>query len=115
MVRININRLLYITGVSGLWLLGIISAFITSLAILGFWYRVEFAQAVFLLTAPMVAVGAISLSSARAIRDQGLEGEALRKRMLRHRVQTQFVGMVAIFVTALWGMWQNMQIGALGG
>ena len=25
------------------------------------------------------------------------------------------VGMLAIFVTALWGMWQNMNIGALGG
>lgn len=115
MVRININRLLYISGVSGLWLLGIISAFITSLAILGFWYGVEFAQALFLLAAPMTVVAALSLVSARAIRDRGLEGEALRKRMLRHRVQTQFVGMVAIFVTAMWGMWQNMQFGALGG
>ena len=57
MVRININRLLYIAGVSGLWLLGIISAFVTSLAILGFWYDVEFAQAVFLLAAPMTIVG----------------------------------------------------------
>ncbi len=115
MVRINVNRLLYIAGVSGLWLLGIISAFVTSLAILGFWYGVEFAQAVFLLVAPMTIVGGLSLASARAIRDQGLTGDALRKRMLRHRVQTQFVGMVAIFVTSLWGMWQNMQIGALGG
>jgi len=115
MVRINCNRLIYIAGVSGLWLLGLVSGLLTSLAILGFWYGVEFAQAVFLLVAPMTIVGAFSLATARAIRDRGLNGEALRKRMLRHRVQTQFVGMVAIFVTALWGMWQNMQIGALGG
>ena len=115
MVRININRLLYIAGVSGMWLLGIVSAFITSLAILGFWYGVEFAQAVFLLAAPMTIVGVLSLGTARTIRAQGLTGPALRKRMLRHRIQTQFVGMLAIFVTALWGMWQNMNIGALGG
>ena len=115
MVRININRLLYIAGVSGLWLLGIVSAFITSLAILGFWYGVEFAQAVFLLAAPMTIVGVLSLGTARTIRAQDLAGAALRKRMLRHRIQTQFVGMLAIFVTALWGMWQNMNIGALGG
>lgn len=114
MVRININRLLYIAGVSGLWLLGIISAFVTSLAILGFWYDVEFAQAVFLLAAPMTIVGALSVGTARTIRAQELTGVALRRRMLRHRIQTQFVGMLAIFVTALWGMWQNMQIGALG-
>jgi hypothetical protein len=115
MVRININRLLYIAGVSGLWLLGIVSAFITSLAILGFFYGVEFAQAVFLLAAPMTIVGGLSLGTARSIRAEGLTGAALRKRMLRHRIQTQFVGMLAIFVTALWGMWQNMNIGALGG
>ncbi|MCB1331390.1 MAG: component of SufBCD complex, partial [Maritimibacter sp.] len=101
MVRININRLLYIAGVSGLWLLGIVSAFITSLAILGFWYGVEFAQAVFLLAAPMTIVGVLSLGTARTIRAQDLAGAALRKRMLRHRIQTQFVGMLAIFVTAL--------------
>lgn len=115
MVRINCNRLLYIAGVSGLWLLGLVSGLVTSLAILGFWYGVEFAQAVFLLAAPMTIVGALSLSTARLIRDRGLRGEALRKRMHRHRVHTQIVGMIAIFVTALWGMYQNMSIGALGG
>jgi len=76
---------------------------------------VEFAQAVFLLAAPMTLVGALSLNAAAQIRARGLRGEALRKRMHRHRVHTQIVGMVAIFITALWGMYQNMSIGALGG
>jgi hypothetical protein len=115
MVRINCNRLLYIAGVSGLWLLGLASAFLTSLAMLGFWYGIEFAQAVFLLLAPLTIVGALSLNTARIIRDNGLADEALRKRMTRHRIQTQVVGMLSIFVTALWGMYQNMSIGALGG
>ena len=115
MVRINCNRLLYIAGVSGLWLIGLASAFLTSLALLGFWYGIEFAQAVFLLAAPMIVVGALSLSTARRIHLQGLEGAPLRKRMHRHRIQIQIVGMIAIFVTALWGMYQNMSIGALGG
>jgi len=115
MVRINCNRLIYIAGVSGLWLLGLVSGLLTSLAILGFWYGVEFAQAVFLLAAPMTLVGALSLNAAAQIRARGLRGEALRMRMHRHRVHTQIVGMVAIFITALWGMYQNMSIGALGG
>lgn len=114
MVRINCNRLIYIAGVSGLWLLGLVSGVITSLAILGFWYRIEFAQAVFLLAAPMTLVGALSLAAARAIRAQGLQGEALRKRLHRHRVHTQVVGMLAIFVTAMWGMYHNMVSGVLG-
>ncbi|PIE07385.1 MAG: component of SufBCD complex [Rhodobacterales bacterium] len=115
MVRINVNRLLYIADVSGLWLLGIVSGLITSLAILGFAYGVEFAQAVLMLVLPLSAVGGMSLSSATTIRTQGLSGEALRKRMMRHRIQTQVVGMVSIFIASLWGMWQNMQFGALGG
>lgn len=115
MVRINVNRLLYIAGVSGLWLLGLVSAFITSLGLLGFWYGIEFAQAVFLLIAPMTLIGLLSLNTARLIEAQVLAGAALRKRMTRHRVATQFVGMLSVFVTALWGMYQNMSIGALGG
>lgn len=114
-VRINCNRLLYIASVSGLWLLGLASALVTSLALLGFWYGIEFAQAVFLLATPMTIVGALSLNSARIIRENGLAGEALRRRLARHRIQTQLVGMVSIFVTAIWGMYQNMAIGPLGG
>ncbi|MGH1369190.1 MAG: component of SufBCD complex [Maritimibacter sp.] len=114
MVRINCNRLLYIAGVSGLWLMGITTMMLTTLLLLAFLYDVEFAQAVFLLAAPMTVVGALSLNTARIIRDGALTGADLRKRMLKHRVSTQFVGMIAIFVTAMWGMYQNMAIGALG-
>jgi hypothetical protein len=115
MVRINVNRLLYISAVSGLWLIGLVSSLVTSLLILGFWYGIEFAQAVFLLAAPMTIVGALSLHTARRIQAQGLAGAALRRRIFRHRTATQFVGMLSIFVTALWGMYQNMSIGPLGG
>ncbi|RME18629.1 MAG: component of SufBCD complex [Alphaproteobacteria bacterium] len=115
LVRINVNRLLYIAEVSGLWLLAIASGLLTSLAMLGFWYGVEFAQAVFLLAFPMTFVGLLSLRTARTIRAEALSGPALRRRLIRHRLATQVIGMVSIFVTALWGMYQNMTIGPLGG
>ncbi|MEJ1999186.1 MAG: component of SufBCD complex [Maritimibacter sp.] len=115
MVRITINRLLYISGVSGLWLLGFITAVMTSLILLGFWYGIEFAQALFLLVGPMTIVGALSLHTARSIRRQELAGEALRRRLHKHRLITQVIGMFSILVTSLWGMAQNMAIGALGG
>lgn len=108
------NRLLYVAGVSGLWLLALVMAGLTSLAMLGFYYRLEFAQAVFLLAAPMSLVGALSLNTARILHDQRLSGEALRKRLHRHRMQTQFLGMISIFITAMWGMYQNMATGAIG-
>jgi putative effector of murein hydrolase LrgA (UPF0299 family) len=94
--------------------LGLGAAILTSLVILAFWYWVEFAQAVFLLTFPMTLVGLMSLNSARLIHDRQLAGEALRKRLLRHRIQTQVVGMISIFVTSLFGMFQNMMAGPLG-
>ncbi len=111
MVRINCNRMLYIAGVSGLWLLGIGAAVLTSLAMLAFWYWVEFAQAVFLLAFPMTLVALLSLNSARIIHDRQLGGTDLRKRLNRHRISTQVIGMVAIFVTALFGMYQNLAVG----
>lgn len=111
MVRINVNRLLYIGQVSGLVLLTFLSFMLTSLGIMAFWYGVEFAQAVFLLAFPMTMVGALSLSTARAIATQQPEGEALYARLSKHRVITQFIGMISIFVTAMWGMYQNLAVG----
>lgn len=115
LARINVNRLLYIGRVSGLWLLAIMCFLLTALALLGFVYRVEFAQAVFLLAFPMSMVGALSLSTARLIESEGANGELLRRRLTRCRLYTQMIGTVSIFVTALWGMYQNLSIGVLGG
>ena len=114
-VRVNVNRLLYIARVSGLWLLGFACFFLTGLGLLGFVYDVEFAQAVFLLVLPMTGVGLLSLNTAALIEAEEPVGEALRARLVRHRVYTQLIGVVSIFVTALWGMYQNLSIGALGG
>ncbi|GHE85318.1 hypothetical protein GCM10016455_00560 [Aliiroseovarius zhejiangensis] len=113
MVRINCNRILYVAGVSGLWILGFAAALFTSMAILGFWYKVEFAQAVFLLLFPIALAGLMSLNTAAVIRERALVGEELRDRLNRHRVQTQFLGMGAIFITSLWGMYQNLSLGVL--
>jgi len=115
LVRINTNRLMYIETVSGLWLLGFACFFLTGLGLLGFVYSVEFAQAVFLLAFPMSIVALLSISTSRFIQTQHLSGEALRQRMTKHRFFTQLIGVLSIFVTAMWGMYQNMTAGALGG
>jgi len=114
-VRINVNRLLYIAQVSGLWLLGLGFFALTSLVLLAFVYDIEFAQAVLLLGFPMSLVGMLSLSTAKLIRVEGSTGEVLRRRLMRHRLYTQIIGMVSIFVTAVWGMYQNLAVGPLAG
>jgi len=115
MVRINVNRILYIAQESGLLLAAFICFILTVLALLGFVYDREFAQAVFLLALPMSGVGLVSARTAYAVRMQGLHGETLIKRLWRHRIYVQFIGMISIFVTAMWGMLQNMSTSALGG
>ena len=114
LVRINVNRLLYIAQVSGLAVLSFGCFVLTTLALLGFVYKIEFAQAVFLLALPLSGVGLLSLSTAQLIQSEEATGERLHKRLMRHRLYTQIIGMVAIFITALWGMFQNLSLGPLG-
>ena len=114
LVRINVERLLYIARKSGLWLAGLTCFLLTGLGLLGFVYWVEFAQALFLLLLPMTFVGLTSLNTARLIHDTKVSGEMLYKRLLRHRVFVQITGMVSIFVTAMWGMYTNLALGPFG-
>ncbi len=115
LARINVNRLLYIGRVSGLWLLGLTCFLLSGLTVLAFWYGVEFAQAVLMLAFPLSLVGALSLSTAKLIESEDARGAALRRRLGRHRLYTQLLGAVSIFVTAMWGMYRNLTIGVLGG
>ena len=55
-------------------------AMLTTLVILGFWYGVEFAQALFLLAFPTIDRAALTVPApARRIRRRGTPGEALIK------------------------------------
>ena len=114
LIRIYTNRLLYIARVSGLWLMGFGCFFLTLLGGLGFFYDFEFGQAVFLLLFPMSMIGALSVRTAGLIQAREERGDDLYRRLLKHRIITQAIGMVSIFVTALWGMFQNLNIGPFG-
>jgi hypothetical protein len=113
LTRININRLLHVVD-SGAWLLvGLAAFWLTSLLVLGFWYDIEFAQAVVLLFAPMLLVVWISVRSSRRIMAEGGTGEALFRRLTIHRRVVQVIGMLSITVTAFYGTWQNISVSIL--
>lgn len=113
-VRINTNRLLYIAEVSGVVIFSLCCFLFAGLATLGFYYQVEFAQAVFLLLFPMSIVAMINVRVARRLRRQELTLDTVSKTLHRCRLTTQVIGMFAILVTSLWGMYQNLSIGVLG-
>lgn len=115
MARINVGRILYIEREAGVILLAMLTFALTSLALLGFFYKVEFCQAVFLIAMPLSVVGMMSVVTARRIAAAGDTGEALRRRLALHRVTVQVIGMISIFVTAFWGMLQNFNISILPG
>ena len=97
MVRINVNRILYISRVSGLWLMGAVCFVLTICGFLGFMYRVEFAQALFLLGLPMSFVGLITMATAHRIERDDPQEDALFRRLTIHRTYVQIVGMVSIY------------------
>jgi hypothetical protein len=115
LAQIYASRLVHVAEVSGLVMTVLVSFVLTSLALLGFAYGVEFAQAVFLLGLPMTWVGWISLGAARRVRRDDPKGDDLLSLLHRHRIKVQAIGMTAIFVTTMWGMFKNFSIGVLGG
>lgn len=114
LAAIHARRLQQISDEWGVWMAGLTATALSGLATLGFGYGLQFSQAMFLLGAPMISVWALSFRTARAIASATLHGSALFHKMRRHRVAVQSIGIVAIFVTALWGMYQNLVTSALG-
>ena len=107
MVRINITRMLHATRNHGPVLIGVLCFMVTVLGLLGFWYDVEFAQAVLFLFVPLCGLGYLSLRSAIKVEAGEAQGEALLKRLHYHRLSVQFLGVMAICVTVFYGMYFN--------
>lgn len=114
LARINAARLLYISRNAGVWIIAFTSFLLTTLAVLAFVQWIEFAQAVILLFAPMVLVGLLTLRLAHRLEQEAPDADMLNRRLMRHRMVVQLIGMVAIFVTAMFGMYQNINLGAWG-
>ena len=111
---IYVRRLLYISRTAGVWLVAGLSCALSALVLLAAAYRVEFAQALLCLMLPGTLVFLLTLRTARRIEAGENHGPALIRRLRRHRMTVQGVGMVSIFVTAVFGMYQNMLIGVYG-
>ena len=111
LTRVNVNRIVYIADLSGAWIALFGSAILTAMALVAFYYRIEFAQAVFFLVFPMSIVGALSVRIARKVQAKGLVEDALIRQLLRHRFVTQLIGVVSIFLTAMYGMYVNLYTG----
>jgi len=114
LVRINVNRMLHASRNHGPVLIGVVCFMITVLALLGFMYAIEFAQAVLFLFVPLIVLGYLSLRTSVKVEAGEGQGAELFRRLGRHRLSVQFLGMVSIFVTSLYGMYVNINFSLQG-
>lgn len=105
---INAARVVDFIDAGGLWLLALGSFVLTSLVLLAFLYGVELAQALAMIVLPMTVVLELRARLARRIVGGRPQGEALIRQIVRHRMATQTIGMVAVLLTALVGVWRML-------
>lgn len=110
MARICANRVLNVVDTALIFVVGFACFWFTALGTLAFWYKVEFAQAVFFLMFPMIIVIWHSIRTARKTVSVAREGEPLYRCLMWHRRVTQLVGMFAVAATSMFGMYQNFSV-----
>lgn len=112
LTRMNAERMVAFADTSGTMATGFATFLVSSLAVVGWGYGVEFCQAIFLLICPALIVMAIGVWTSRRLVADGYVNVANILR--QHRTIVQMLGVVFIFLTAFWGMYQNVNVGPLG-
>lgn len=112
LAHIQARRRVHLFDSAGPAMVAVVAGSLSMLLVLGFYYDVELGQALFLLLGPASVTGLMGLRTARRIVLGAEVSDALTHRLSRHRFWVQALGMMSIFVTAIWGMWQNMSISA---
>ena len=115
LMQINAQRFFDMRSRSGLTVIGLGCAGLSSLGLLGFSYQIELAQAVFLLAFPISIIATMNLRTAALVRACDGISDGLYRRFRRHRMMTQLLAVGSIFVTATWGMYHNISHALLGG
>lgn len=106
LAEINSRRILKLAALSGTLMVAVSTFVVTSLVVLGWAYRVEFAQATVLLLLPLLLVTALSIQTARVLQESDYAD--LPQRLRNHRLLVQLMGIAFIFLTAFWGMYVNV-------
>lgn len=110
LVAINVRRLMGITEIAGLWIIGFVTFLLSGLVMSGFYYGFELAQGLFCLALPLTLTGFMSFRLSRRLADKPLTGEHLTKMLLRTRFWFQMIAVVSIFLTAMYGMYHTLSL-----
>jgi len=108
LLNIHVRRISAYYRSFGPYLIGFVAFILTALAMMGFYYRLELAQGLFVLVAPLCLIGLINLRLALQLADTPLTGKPLVKRLFMIRLWTQITAMIALFFTAMYGMYYSL-------
>lgn len=114
LVAIHVRRRLELMRRAGHWIVAFSAAALTAIAVLAVLYRLEFAQAVLLILIPLTIVRLLGLRLALRIERDDMQGAQLSRALLTHRLWIQVLGVISIFLTAVWGMLLVMSRSVLG-
>lgn len=105
LIDINVRRVVEANKMLGVALAALIAFSLSTLVMLSFFYGSEFAQGLLALAAPLTLVMLINMRLAHQLYHAPLSGRDLVQRLFRVRLWTQVVGMIALFFTAMYGMY----------
>ena len=105
---VNVRRFTGLTDMAGPYLLGFVDFVLTTIGMVGFYYGLELGQGLFILAAPLTVILFLNVTVAHDLRRNPLRGPDLVHRLFRLRIWSQAIGMIAIFFTAMYGMWFNL-------
>jgi hypothetical protein len=114
LIEIHVRRSVTLMRRVGHWIVAFVSGSLALLFMLAFVYRLELAQAIFLIMLPLTIIRFMNLRLSFRIERTHLHGDQLIRVLLRHRLWIQFLGLITIFVTAVWGMLRVMTASVLG-
>lgn len=111
LARIHAERYVYYWRRGALVQVGLAMFLVTGLAVLGFGFRFEFAQAVLMFLLPMLVIAGLNLRASVMVLHEDIDLSAL---MLHLRIYIQVIGFVSIFVTVTYGILHNILAGFYG-
>lgn len=109
LIKLGVQRQLGMVDRLGPVLIGLWAFGLSSLVALAVLYRLELAQAVLLLLAPMALAQYVITRSARRMTWLDPDSTVLLAELRRTRILVQTIGLGAIFCAALFGMVHNLQ------
>ncbi|KQI72488.1 hypothetical protein AN191_05525 [Loktanella sp. 5RATIMAR09] len=105
LVDVNVRRIVEINAYLGVAITIMVAFSLSVLVVLSLFYGVELAQGLLALAAPLTLIMVMNMRLAHQLDAAPLQGRELVDRLFRVRLWTQIVSMIALFFTAMYGMY----------